>query len=85
LLKQEEGATEANNNGKEEPDLYKIDLKQPYGTALLSDIIAAQWFSGSGAEGYRYSKYFKDMPLPLIALVATAVGLRSLPSLLNGL
>ncbi|KAF7799992.1 hypothetical protein EIP86_011235 [Pleurotus ostreatoroseus] len=45
-----------------------------YGNAIFEHIIARQWFAHADSEGCgRYSKQFNPIPLPLLALVATAV------------
>lgn len=42
---------------------------------IIKDIICRQWFCSGTAEGVRLSSahLFKNVPLPLIALVVTAV------------
>ncbi|KAF7795495.1 hypothetical protein EIP86_006657 [Pleurotus ostreatoroseus] len=45
-----------------------------YGHAIFEHIISRQWFANASSDGCgRYSKEFNPIPLPLIALVATAV------------
>ncbi|KAF7795598.1 hypothetical protein EIP86_006761 [Pleurotus ostreatoroseus] len=55
---------------------FKIPEKRQgmYGHPIFEQIIARQWFAHPDSEGCgRYSREFNPMPLPLIALVATAV------------
>ena len=52
-----------------------FDPNQPLGNPLIYDVLLAQWFGTNSAEGISdmTSKYFEDLPRPLIALVITAV------------
>lgn len=52
-----------------------MDVQAPFMHPIIKDIICRQWFCSGTAEGVRLSSahLFKNVPLPLIALVVTAV------------
>jgi len=54
-------------------DRAKVDLQKPYGTNVIGDIIAVQWYQSTGSDGMKFKKHFGDMPIALIALVCTVV------------
>ena len=36
-------------------------------------MICKQWFPSARSEGIKYARFFKDIPIPIIALVVSAV------------
>ncbi|KAG1847773.1 hypothetical protein C8R48DRAFT_586216, partial [Suillus tomentosus] len=44
-----------------------------YKTELLQDGINVMWFANRGDEGIVHNKYFKPMPIEVIALTLTAI------------
>jgi hypothetical protein len=53
----------------------KFDPLKPLGNPIIRHIIQRQWFSTGRAEGVRAvsSAEFRDIPLPILALVLSAV------------
>jgi hypothetical protein len=54
------------------------NVQAPFQSSLIKEIIAKQWFPSPRSEGIKYSKYFKDIPTPIIALVVSAVSFLTL-------
>ncbi|KIK79202.1 hypothetical protein PAXRUDRAFT_81139, partial [Paxillus rubicundulus Ve08.2h10] len=68
--------TNAFLNGDLNVKAHTFDKQQLFCHPIIKDLIISQWFGAKG-EGVKYPEAFKGVPLPLLALVATAVGFKN--------